>query len=152
MVKIPWGISDTYRQKSGSFVHSSCLPEVSVDKTARQLWWTSQELSPAGIIITMAVHAHISPGGWTIGLLATHPTLINQSINQETLGDHTESGKISFSLGRCLSGLIVVWEGDDAASGCFVQGWNNFMVLSFRSGCLCLLLFWIYRGHNIRTD
>jgi hypothetical protein len=32
-------------------------------RTARELWWTSQELSPAGIIITMALQAHISPGG-----------------------------------------------------------------------------------------
>jgi hypothetical protein len=31
---------------------------------ARELWWMSQGFSPAGItiIITMAVHAHISPG------------------------------------------------------------------------------------------
>jgi hypothetical protein len=36
-------------------------------RTARELWWTSQELSPASIIIiTMILHAHISPGGWTI--------------------------------------------------------------------------------------
>jgi hypothetical protein len=35
---------------------------------ARELWWTSQKLSPAVIIIIiiiiiMALHAHISPGG-----------------------------------------------------------------------------------------
>jgi hypothetical protein len=33
--------------------------------TAREFWWTSQELSPAGIIIiiTMALHAHIITHG-----------------------------------------------------------------------------------------
>jgi hypothetical protein len=38
---------------------------------ARELWWTSRELSPAGIIIiiiiiiiaTLGFHVHISPGG-----------------------------------------------------------------------------------------
>jgi hypothetical protein len=41
-------------------------PDVCACRT-RELWWTSQELSPAGIIIiTMALHALISPGGWTI--------------------------------------------------------------------------------------
>jgi hypothetical protein len=30
---------------------------------ARELWWTSQEFSPAGIIIiAMVLHPHISPG------------------------------------------------------------------------------------------
>jgi hypothetical protein len=28
---------------------------------ARELWWMSQELSPAGIVITMGLHALISP-------------------------------------------------------------------------------------------
>jgi hypothetical protein len=36
-------------------------PDISAGRTARKLMWTSQELSPA-IIITMALHAHISPG------------------------------------------------------------------------------------------
>jgi hypothetical protein len=31
--------------------------------TAGELWWTSQELFPAGIIITMGLQVHISPGG-----------------------------------------------------------------------------------------
>jgi hypothetical protein len=38
-------------------------PKISPGRTARELWWTSQELSPAGIIIAMTHHAHISPGG-----------------------------------------------------------------------------------------
>jgi hypothetical protein len=44
-------------------------PNVSGGRTAREIWWTSEELSSAGIIIniTMALHAHISPGGWTVG-------------------------------------------------------------------------------------
>jgi hypothetical protein len=29
----------------------------------RELWWMNQEFFPASIIITMAVHTHISPGG-----------------------------------------------------------------------------------------
>jgi hypothetical protein len=37
--------------------------KISAGRTARELWWTSQELSPAGIVFTMARHAHISPGG-----------------------------------------------------------------------------------------
>jgi hypothetical protein len=37
--------------------------DVYADRTARELWWTSQELSPAGIIVTMSLHVHISPGG-----------------------------------------------------------------------------------------
>jgi hypothetical protein len=52
-------------QNSHSFAHSSyLLPDVSAGRIARGLWWTSQEFSPAGIIIiiTMAVHVHISPG------------------------------------------------------------------------------------------
>jgi hypothetical protein len=31
-------------------------------RTAREFWWTSQEVSLAGIIITMALHAYISSG------------------------------------------------------------------------------------------
>jgi hypothetical protein len=50
-------------QNSLSFLHSPYpLPDVSAGRIARELWWTSQEFSPAGIIITMAVHDHISPG------------------------------------------------------------------------------------------
>jgi hypothetical protein len=59
-------------QNSYSFVHSSySLPDVSAGRIVRKLWWTSWEFSPAGIIIiiTVALHAHISPGGWTIGPL-----------------------------------------------------------------------------------
>jgi hypothetical protein len=32
-------------------------PDVSAGRTARELWWTSQESSPASIIVTMALHA-----------------------------------------------------------------------------------------------
>jgi hypothetical protein len=38
-------------------------PDVSAGRTARELWWTSQEFSPTGITTTMALHAHVSPGG-----------------------------------------------------------------------------------------
>jgi hypothetical protein len=44
-------------------------PDVSAGRTARELWWTSQEFHPADILITMALHAHVSPGGWTIATL-----------------------------------------------------------------------------------
>jgi hypothetical protein len=37
-------------------------PDVSAGRTARDLWWTSQEFSPAGIIPTMALHADIIRG------------------------------------------------------------------------------------------
>jgi hypothetical protein len=40
---------------------------MSAGRTARELWRKSQELSPAGIIIiiiiTMALHVHVSPVG-----------------------------------------------------------------------------------------
>jgi hypothetical protein len=50
-------------RNSHSFIHSSyTLPDVSAGRIARELWWRSQELSPAGIIITMALHIHINPG------------------------------------------------------------------------------------------
>jgi hypothetical protein len=40
------------------------VPDVSAGRTARELWWTSQDLSPTGIIIiTIALHAHILPWG-----------------------------------------------------------------------------------------
>jgi hypothetical protein len=58
------------------------LPGVSAGRTARELWWTSQEFFPAGIIIiitTMALHAHISPQG--IGLIFA-AVLRRKSINQ----------------------------------------------------------------------
>jgi hypothetical protein len=53
--------------KIHSFAHfSNSLPDISAGRIARELWWTSQEFSPAGfIIITMALHAHI-PGILTI--------------------------------------------------------------------------------------
>jgi hypothetical protein len=38
-------------------------PDVSAGRSAKEFWWTSQELSSAGIIITMALHAYISPEG-----------------------------------------------------------------------------------------
>jgi hypothetical protein len=55
----------------------------SAGKTAIELWWMSQELFPASIIITMALHAHISPGGWWPQLWdIVLPHHNNQSINQ----------------------------------------------------------------------
>jgi hypothetical protein len=51
-------------QNSHSFLHSSyTLPDVSAGRIARELWWTSQEFSPAGIIIITVLDAHISPEG-----------------------------------------------------------------------------------------
>jgi hypothetical protein len=46
---------------SHSFLHSSySLLDVYAGRIVRELWWTSQEFSPAGIIIIiMAFHAHI---------------------------------------------------------------------------------------------
>jgi hypothetical protein len=38
------------------------LTDDSASRIARELWWTSY-FSPADIIITMVLHAHISPGG-----------------------------------------------------------------------------------------
>jgi hypothetical protein len=52
-------------QNFHTFVHSSySLPNYCAGRIARELWWTSQEFSPAGIIIiiALALHAHISPG------------------------------------------------------------------------------------------
>jgi hypothetical protein len=41
-------------QNSHSFVYSSySLPYISAGRIYRELWWTSQEFFPAGIIITM---------------------------------------------------------------------------------------------------
>jgi hypothetical protein len=55
-------ISDTGTKNSYSFVHSSySLPNVSAGMMARELWWMSQELFPAGVFITMSLHAHLSP-------------------------------------------------------------------------------------------
>jgi len=94
MLKIHWCISDADMQNSHSFIHSSyLLPDVSAGRTARELWWTSQEFSPAGIIIiTMSLHAHISPEGWTIGPLVAavlrRLTPSTQLINQ---GHNTNS-------------------------------------------------------------
>jgi hypothetical protein len=50
-------------------IFSYSFPDVSASRITRELWWTSQEFPPADIIITIALHAHISPGGWTIGSL-----------------------------------------------------------------------------------
>jgi hypothetical protein len=89
MSKIRWRILDTHAQNSHSFVDSSySLPAVSAGRTARELWWTSQEFSPAGIntIITMAFHAHISPGDNNRsiggrGSETSHPIdMLNQSL------------------------------------------------------------------------
>jgi hypothetical protein len=76
--------------------------DVSAGRTARELWWTSQELTPAGII-TMALHAHISLGGRTTGPLVAavlrhslNPS--NQSINSLSSGSaESSTTKISKS-------------------------------------------------------
>jgi hypothetical protein len=62
-VKHPLSISDTEYAKF-SLLRPFLLitPYVSAGRTARELGWTRQELSPAGIII-MALHTHIFPGG-----------------------------------------------------------------------------------------
>jgi hypothetical protein len=59
-----------YWQEKFSLLHPFLLlvPDVSAGRTARELWWMSQELSPA-IIITMALHAYVSHGRRTIGPL-----------------------------------------------------------------------------------
>jgi hypothetical protein len=58
MLEIRRRVSDTDTQNSHSIVHSSySLPDISAGGIARELWWTSQEFSPAGIIIVMSVHA-----------------------------------------------------------------------------------------------
>jgi hypothetical protein len=60
-------------------------PDVAVGRTARELWWTSQELSTVGIVITMAIHARILLRGRKIGPLAvavlrqSHSITINQT-------------------------------------------------------------------------
>jgi hypothetical protein len=73
--------------KFSSLVHFSySLSDVSAGMIAREFWWTSQEFSPAGVIITMALNARISPRGWKIspfvvGVLSrkSHPIdMINQ--------------------------------------------------------------------------
>jgi hypothetical protein len=49
-------------QNSHFFVHCSySLPDVSAVRIARELWCTSQESSPVDVIITMALHVHVSP-------------------------------------------------------------------------------------------
>jgi hypothetical protein len=51
------------RKKSHAFVdYSYLLPNVSAGRTARELWWTRKEFSPAGNIITMVLRSHVSPG------------------------------------------------------------------------------------------
>jgi hypothetical protein len=72
--KILWHVKNPLRYfkcwwAKFSILHPFLLlaPDVSAGRTARDLWWTSQELSPYGIIVSMAHNAHISPGGWTIG-------------------------------------------------------------------------------------
>lgn len=69
MLKIRWCIFDTDTQSSHSVHYSYLLPVDSDGSTARMLWWTGQGVSPAGIINTMALHAHTTPEGWTIGPL-----------------------------------------------------------------------------------
>jgi hypothetical protein len=68
------------------FVHSSyLLPDDSAGRIARELWWTSQEFSSAGIISPWFSHTHVLLGEWTIGpLVATvqrHSLTMSHSIN-----------------------------------------------------------------------
>jgi hypothetical protein len=50
-------------QNFHSFVHFSySIPDVSAGRIARELWWTSQEFNPDGIIITMTPRSHITQG------------------------------------------------------------------------------------------
>jgi hypothetical protein len=44
-------------QNSNSFI--LVTPDVSAGRTASELWHTSQELSPAGIIIITALNSHL---------------------------------------------------------------------------------------------
>jgi hypothetical protein len=44
-----------------SFHSSYSLPDVSAGRIVRELWWTSQDLSPVGIIVTKAFQARIHP-------------------------------------------------------------------------------------------
>jgi hypothetical protein len=73
-LKITWKYEQKYfaRQILIPFAHSSwLLPHYSAIRTARQLWWTSEEFPFRHHHSTMFVHARISPRGWTIGPLAT---------------------------------------------------------------------------------
>jgi hypothetical protein len=90
---------------------------VSASRITRELWWTSQEFSPADIIIiTIALQAHISPGGWTIGsLLAavlrskSRPfDMITQSINAwKNYWDFIEPRRThSAYMALCLSAFL----------------------------------------------
>jgi hypothetical protein len=66
MLKIRSRISVTDMQNSHFFFYFPySLPDVSAGMIARELWWTSQEVSQADIIITLALQAHISAGGRT---------------------------------------------------------------------------------------
>jgi hypothetical protein len=110
MLKVPWGISDTEKAKFSLLRPFLLLgPDVSAGRTAWELWWTSQELSPAGIIITMALHAHISPGGCTMGPLVTavlrHSLTPSQSINQ---GCHTPQGAVYSAILVWSNGRMII--------------------------------------------
>jgi hypothetical protein len=66
MLKIPWGISDTGRQNSHSFIHSSYLSQMSLlvgltASTVRRVRSYRQSASSPRL-----PRSH-SPGGWTIG-------------------------------------------------------------------------------------
>jgi hypothetical protein len=113
-LKIPWGISDIDRQNSHSLRPFLILtPDVSAGRTARELWWTSQELSPVGIITTMALNVHISPGGWTIDPLVaavlrqSHPIIISQGAVVTCYQDHH---KYSFRRKRRITESYSCWK------------------------------------------
>jgi hypothetical protein len=109
MLRTPWGGSYTDRQNSLSFIHSSyLLQDDSTGWIAREFWWTSQEFSPAGIIVTMALHAHISPGRWTTGPLVAAVlrqssliNIINQSSYPQSSRPLTTEAWVSVRVSPC---------------------------------------------------
>jgi hypothetical protein len=60
-VKDSLTISDTYTQNYHLFLSSYPLPDVSASRIARELWLTSQDFSPAGIITITWLYTLISP-------------------------------------------------------------------------------------------
>jgi hypothetical protein len=77
MLKIRWRISDVDRQNSHSVQSSYFLPDVAAGRTVREVWWTSQEYSPAGIIITLAIPAWRLENVWWGGSMAVRLNLGN---------------------------------------------------------------------------
>jgi hypothetical protein len=112
---------------------------VAAGRTARELCQTGQELFPAGIIITMALHAHISPGGWTIGPLVaaglrhSHSFINNISVTGFKLSPQllvqTLCTKFNLSYLNCFRNETLGWDEQ-------------------RNSLSCLLLFYALRLTN----